>query len=69
MAEFGLTKTYFSENIQKIKFFNLFRKKVITKKNELCSYSVPIFILKMQKIIFLKKSIFDCFNIKSLFFG
>jgi hypothetical protein len=42
--EFGLTKTYFSENIQKIKFFNFFRKKVITQKNELCSYLVPLFV-------------------------
>ena len=44
-GEFGLTKTFFSENIQKIKFFNFFRKKVITQKNELCSYSAPLFIL------------------------
>jgi hypothetical protein len=44
-SEFGLTKTYFSENIQKIKIFKFFRKKVITQKNELCSFSAPLFNL------------------------
>ena len=44
-GEFGLTKTFFSENIQEIKFFNFFRKKVITQKNEFCNYSAPLFIL------------------------
>jgi hypothetical protein len=34
-GEFGLTKTYFSKNIfKKIKFFDFFRKKIITQKNE-----------------------------------
>jgi hypothetical protein len=37
-------KTIFSENIQEIKIFNFFRKKVFTQKNELCSYSAPLFI-------------------------
>ena len=42
---FWTYQNLFYGKIQKIKFFNFFRKKVITQKNELCSYSAPLFIL------------------------
>jgi hypothetical protein len=57
-----------TKNIQKIKIFNFFRKKVITQKKEFCSYSEPLFILahptsekNLAKIIWVKTR----FNIKS----
>jgi hypothetical protein len=43
-GEFTQTKTYFSQNIQKLKYFQFFQKKSCSSKIEFFSYSVPLFI-------------------------